>query len=79
MPLLSQSVQGSRYSKPYGQTLLHSASRVVDVFNNEDYFKWESTDMCAENFSVQKVFKYYLAQVSITLKPAVAKITFVSL
>lgn len=61
MPTLSQQVQGSRYSRPLGQSLLHKGSRVVDIFGSEDYFRWDCKDVSADNFSVQKVFKYYLA------------------
>ena len=64
MPVLSQQVQGSRYSRPFAQPLLHKKSRVADIFNHDDYFRWDCKDLGAENFSVQKVFKYYLAQVS---------------
>ena len=39
MPKLGQStVQGSRYKRPLGQSLVHSHSRIADIFDNDEYF-----------------------------------------
>ena len=65
MPKLGASnVQGSRYKRPFGQSFFHSYSRVADIFDSEDYFNEDAMKLSAQDFSVQQVFQFYIAQVS---------------
>ena len=54
MPTMMESnVQGSRYSKPYFQSIFKRASRVIDIFDDDDYFNEDAKAVNSANFSVQ--------------------------
>ena len=62
--LMEQNVQGSRYQKPYFQSLFKRESRVIDIFDDEDYYNKDAKAVSSTNFSVQQVFQFYMAKVS---------------
>ena len=51
--MMEQDVQGSRYQKPYFQNVFKSTSRVIDIFDDEDYFNSDAKAVSSTNFSVQ--------------------------
>ena len=51
--LIESNVQGSRYKRPYLQRLFHRQSRVVDIFDHDDYFNTDAKTVSDTEFSVQ--------------------------
>ena len=57
MPTIEQSqYQGSRYTAPWGQRLLHRQSRIIEIFDNDEYFSSDAKAVTAKDFSVQQIF-----------------------
>ena len=54
MPTIQESqYQGSRYTAPWGQRLLQRQSRIIEIFDNDEYFSSDAKAVTAKDFSVQ--------------------------
>ena len=60
--------EGSRYKKPYFQSLFRKQSTIRQIFENEDYVNRENEAeymaMGENTFSLNKLYNFYEAQVS---------------
>ena len=64
MPQIPVGMIGVRYSRPYGWGLFAKDSRIVDLFGASDYYTDELKRFSDKEFSVEKIFDQYMAEVS---------------